>query len=73
VARLLSPAGRLLGALALLIAWLSVQAQLDSESLAALGARTLAARLLLCYVAAFWLRLGWQGLAHWLAARAPDE
>jgi hypothetical protein len=62
MAHLRRHAGRILLALALLVAWIGVQAQSGDVTVGDLGARALAARLLLCYVAAFWLRLAWDGL-----------
>jgi hypothetical protein len=52
---------RPLAALALLLLWMNVELQ-ALGALPALDARLLGARLLLCYVAVFWLRLAWTAL-----------
>ena len=52
---------RPIAALALLLLWLNVEVQAQ-RALPDLDLRVLAARLLLCYVAVFWLRLAWNAL-----------
>jgi hypothetical protein len=59
---------RPVAALALLLLWLNVEVQAQ-RALPEPDLRVLAARLLLCYVAVFWLRLAWSALT---ARRRPS-
>jgi hypothetical protein len=56
-------------ALALLLLWVNVEVQAQ-RALPDIGPRLLAARLVLCYVAVFWLSLAWTRLtSHWTGSR----
>ena len=49
--------------LALLVAWDNLQLQTGVPAGAVPDARAVAAQLLLAYLAAFWLQLGWRSMA----------
>ncbi len=63
---------RPIGALALLLLWLNVEVQ-ALRVLPEPDVRVLAARLLLCYVAVFWLRLVWSALTARRRRPAPPS
>jgi hypothetical protein len=52
-------AARLLATTALLVGWLNLRVQVGGTPGDGLDPRVLAARVLLCYVAAFWLGYAW--------------
>ena len=67
---LMRPIRRPLGAFALLLLWINLEVQAQ-RALPDLDPRLLAARLILCYVAVFWLCLAWSALATRRARAAP--